>query len=485
MNGIKYCDFINGNDTTGDGSFGNPFKTIQKATAYSYYDIRVAKSPDPTPLTGTFGFTNNGTGVTGVGTLFTTELALGDFIEGADGNWWEVITITNDTTATLYKKYSGDTISGSQSRKLGVTDTGAAAAANTQVQYIGANDCNVSGGWDLSTQTQTGFTYFRQMHGTFDTRNGYGLYSTGKLRINISNLGFLRYSNGIYFTNTNVISFSNITCNSNSVNGISLASQDFGYIFNGIICCANKVNGMYLSNAAGISMTNIMLCSNGTYGAALIGSGIDVVDITSKSQTYGVSFPPDTKVLGTMVTSGNTYPLTYSGNVYINKLIYSEATIIGTQTDSANNRLHINDVMGYSRIFTDSANVVSRSATGGGTGKEWVLSVTSEVRTINYPLFLPIAKVAVISGSLVTVTCYFKKTATSIAGALRCRYGQVTWSEAAQNIVVNCPNDTNRNQVTLQFTPTESGIVEIEALAWYVSSAAQSVIVDDIAVSQA
>jgi hypothetical protein len=51
--------------------------------------------------------------------------------------------------------------------------------------------------------------------------------------------------------------------------------------------------------------------------------------------------------------------------------------------------------------------------------------------------------------------------------------------------VATCPDDTNRNQVTLTFTPTEAGVVEVEALAWYVSSTTQSVIVDDIEITQA
>jgi hypothetical protein len=68
---------------------------------------------------------------------------------------------------------------------------------------------------------------------------------------------------------------------------------------------------------------------------------------------------------------------------------------------------------------------------------------------------------------------------------LRVRYGQINWSDAAEDIIVNCPDNTNRNQVTLTFTPTEAGVVEIEALAWYVSSTTQSVIVDDIEITQA
>jgi len=77
-------------DTTGDGSASNPWKTITKAstTRAAGDEVRVEKSPDPTALTGTTAWTLNGTAVTGTGTLFSTELAIGDFISAPDGGWY-------------------------------------------------------------------------------------------------------------------------------------------------------------------------------------------------------------------------------------------------------------------------------------------------------------------------------------------------------------------------------------------------------------
>ena len=140
---------------------------------------------------------------------------------------------------------------------------------------------------------------------------------------------------------------------------------------------------------------------------------------------------------------------------------------------------------GYSYVYSNYATANSQAATAGGTGKEWKLAITDAARGTIYPFYIPIARVAVASSGKVTVKVYFKKSGTGIAGALRCRYGQITWSDAAQDIIVTCPNDTSRNQVTLEFTPTEAGVVEIEAGAWYVSSTSQTVIVDDIEITQA
>ena len=181
---IKYCSWLTGDDTNGTGTAANPYKTITKASTglTGGDEVRVAKSPEPTNLTGTTAWTLNGTTVTGTDTLFTTELARGDFISAPDGNWYEVITITSNTSATLYKKYPSASASGHSSQKLGVTDTGAAAGSTTSVQTVSASgtssaNLKISGGWDLSTQTQTGQTWFRQMHGTFNKRYGYVLLS--------------------------------------------------------------------------------------------------------------------------------------------------------------------------------------------------------------------------------------------------------------------------------------------------------------------
>ena len=59
---IVYCDYLAGNDTSGDGSASNPYKTITTASLYATgygNEVRAAKSPAHTVLSGTVTFTNN------------------------------------------------------------------------------------------------------------------------------------------------------------------------------------------------------------------------------------------------------------------------------------------------------------------------------------------------------------------------------------------------------------------------------------------
>lgn len=494
---VYWVDYIKGDDGNAGTDPALPKKTITSATTSRTGgdEIRVAKSPDAVALTGTVGFENNSTAVTGSGTAFTTQLVIGDFILAPDGQYYEVVTITNDTAAVLYKKYPGSTQSGFSSSNLGVISTGEAAATTTAVQTVsssGTSDASrlkVSGGWDLSSQTQTGQTYFRQMHGTFANRYGYGLYFSNKSYTEISRLHFLRYYYGINYEGGGNHKCISPVCSSNII-GLYLNTSNNNVLISPV-CCSNNYRGIAFYDGCGNLCTSPVCNSNGYSGLFFERSSNNNVLISPicKSNGNGVECNDSNNdhVLETLTTSGNNNAIVNNRGVnYINKASIAEATKVSGFTDYANSRLFINNMGGYSYIYTDNGNIVSQDATAGGTGKEWKLSPTSSKRSSDYPLDLSIAKVAVASGAQVTVTCYFKKShASSIAGALRCKYGQIAWSEAAEDIISNCPSDTNRNQVTLQFTPTEAGVVEIEALAWYVSAADQSVIVDDISVTQA
>ena len=448
---VVYCSWATGDDTTGNGSAGAPYKTITKAsTGRSAGDeVRVEKSPDPTALTGTTSWTLNSTAVSGTNTLFTSELVLGDFISAPDGQYYEIITISSDTSATLFKKYPSATASGHSSQKLGVTDTGAAASSSTQVQTVNSSGNSsaklyISGGWNLSIQTQTWQTYFRQMHTTFNNRYGYGLYLNSKSYTDISRLHFLRYNYGIYYSSSNNNSCTSPVCNSNNSYGIDYSSSNNN------------------------SCTSPVCNSNGGYG----------IHYYSSNNNF---------IYGTFASSGNSSAAIYcdNGANFIAKASLAESTKATGFTNYADSRIYINDMGGYSYIYTDSGNIVNQAATAGGTGKEWKFSPTSSSRGSFYPLILPIARFAVASSGKVTVKVYFKKSGTGVAGGLRCKCGQIAWSDGSNDITVTCPDNTNRNQVTLEFTPTKAGVVEVEALAWYVSSTTQTVIVDDIAISQA
>ena len=269
---IIYTDYINGDDSTGDGSAGNPYKTITQGSAglTGGDEVRVAKSPADTALTGTLGFTAGSTDVTGSGTTFTTELAIGDFVKGGDGQYYEIVTITDNTNAVLFKVYPGTTGAGVTGYKLGITSTGEAATTTVYVQTVSvsgssvASRLKISGGWDLTGPTQDGQTYFRQMHSTFTNRYGCGLYCNYKNFLEIERLHFLRYYAGIKFSTTNSL-ITSVMCCSNYNRAIQIYGKN--NIISSPICNSNATNGVGIS-FDGSSSDNIVsspICNSNSY----------------------------------------------------------------------------------------------------------------------------------------------------------------------------------------------------------------------------
>ena len=87
---IYYVDLVSGNDSTGDGSSGNPYKTHNKvATLWSTGDeLRLAKTSAPSSVgSGNIVFTDGSTTVTTSVSLVGT-VAVGDYIgkPSATGN---------------------------------------------------------------------------------------------------------------------------------------------------------------------------------------------------------------------------------------------------------------------------------------------------------------------------------------------------------------------------------------------------------------
>lgn len=472
---VVYCDWATGNDSTGDGSHSNPYKTIDKASTglTGGDEVRVAKSAAPTALTGTISITHGSTSVTGSGTAFLSQLVAGDFIE-AGGYWWEVVTVTNNTSATLYRSYGGTTVSGVASRKLGVTSTGASAASTTVIQTVSAsgtagNNLVVSGGWDLATQTRDGETWFRQMHGTFNNRWGIGLTIANKSYVEVKYLNFLRYNDGL-----------------------RALTDVFFCVFSDITACSCATRGMSIAICKACQFTRIAAISNANTGIRTSSANCIFRDIVCMGNQSGFEHAADATANGYNNVIFDIYAQrnlsadirVASGNLRCYRATLLTTTKVVMGGANANDCLTIDSLNGGgAQTWTDGGNIIQQAASAGGTGMEWAFNVTSSTRSSLYPLKMVVAAVAVDSGALVTVNLYFKKSGTGIAARLLCRGGQI--AGVSSDVSSTCPDDTSRNQVTITFTPSAAGVVEIEVEAWYVSSTSQSVIIDDIEITQA
>ena len=294
---INYCDYATGNDSTGDGSAGNPYKTIDKASTglTGGDEVRCAKSPAPTALSGTLTFTDGSASVATSANL-TGVLAAKDLIslnptgDHAGETWWEISSLTS-TTITLTSTYKGAGGTGT-GYKLGVTDTGTAAESTTVIQQVSSSGSSghlikVSGGWNLSgTPAQDGYTWFYQ---SGSNKYGYGLQlsSKGYINLDFSRVGFLRYDRGIYLYLSSNNTITSPTCNSNNY-GIYLNSSSNNTITSPI-CNSNSSYGIYLYLSSNNTITSPTCNSNSSRGIYLSSSyNITITSPTCNSNSYGI-----------------------------------------------------------------------------------------------------------------------------------------------------------------------------------------------------
>lgn len=421
------------------------------------------------------------------------------------------------------------------------TDLAAVSTDNVQsIQENGTpeNHYYYEGGWNILTTEQDGETFFDGLSG-----NGNGIESS-KFYINYNLLNFYRYRAGIFFNGCQYNTITYISNLNNNNYGLYCYKSYSSAFYNEIIEITNVCNnnyGIFLTNycnnifgtisninnnnAVGLTISanshlnlidtinnvnNNKLSgldlggygceiktignadNNGTIGIAFSNAKnnkIGKIGSASYNTLYGIHFSFSDKIfIGTVTTTGNGTSAFYTAgdDIFIHKATVGEETsVITAFVVNHDDKLFINKINGYSRIWMEYADIISQDASAGGTGLEWKISITNVARSIYYPVVLSIAKIAVIADKLVTVKAYFKKSQNAdLEAILACKGGQIAGVVA--DVIDTCPSDTARNELEITFTPTEAGVVEIEAWAYWLENVAdENVIIDDVSVIQA
>jgi parallel beta-helix repeat protein len=182
---VIYVDLVSGDDTTGDGTAGTPYKTLNKADGIvnGPHDIRVAKTTAAATVGAatTFGWANNSVSVS-TSTDLTGVLATGNYIgkptatgNGAVETFYRIASITS-TTITLVNRYYGTTGNTTGALQITPVTTGPAAGNAMTVTVAGHT---VSGGWNLAgSPTQDGETWVKSNNANWATTVKYFFSNT-------------------------------------------------------------------------------------------------------------------------------------------------------------------------------------------------------------------------------------------------------------------------------------------------------------------
>lgn len=347
------------------------------------------------------------------------------------------------------------------------------------------------GGYNTSTTTQDGETLY-------DGQNSksYGVVWSSISYTKPNWLGTVRYQYGFYGTG-------NGSSNNNPQNLRAIANE-YGFHFVsshkvyawelGTLRANNNYRtGIVLQGSLWKQTSGTYLISHGAVygpeGVSISGLSFNLANIISKNNAqYGVNISASNTRVGSVETADNNSGSISLSNVvynpYIGNLTYSEATPVFFSYDYEN-RLSVGKIAGVDtfKTFIGIGTVLGETTVRHtASGYAWKFNPTHSGLSASWPLYMKIAEVAVNPNAQVTVKAWMRRSNTGLTLSLVCRGGQI--AGVANDVISSMTAGADTwEEVQIQFTPTEAGVVEIEV--WAYGGTSYSGYVDDMTITQA
>lgn len=365
---------------------------------------------------------------------------------------------------------------------------GSGAANTVRDNGLYGSPINYSGGWDTGSNIQNGTTIYDGQIGS-----GSGLYCS-RVYNTFTHFHATRYQSGFRFEDAG--SFKNTVtditathCNEYGVvlsecseNTVTSANANYCNVGVRFSSCTNNT-------VASISALN---CYTGVDFSASLNNTVQ--SLTAEYCDTGAAFyatATGNELQAGAFTNCDKGVVTYGGLNYgrdltfssCNENVYAYPAARSRRFDSKNH-----NGTGQNYLFDAGVEVVSAPTTrSGGAGLMWGITLTNPLgpyRDEGWPFYLPIAQVPVEANYLVTASLWMKKTdSTDIAASFICKGGQI--AGVTTDVETVKASDIAWQNVTITFTPTERGVVELGAKVWFVTSTPETVYIDDITISQA
>lgn len=426
-------------------------------------------------------------------------------------------------TAATYRGYAGTTETVTAYKRETIkTALGAISTTSVQVQ----NDSGTAaggyiyyeGGWDRTDMsTQTLETWFDGGNGL-----GIGIANTNQNYWSLNKVSFVRYAKAVNYNGGNFTILDNIHANNCSPvagTGVIHFQSCYGNVINTIYSISYNTGtasgtGLYMQTTvaqltvahvyhfdgnSGPAMTNgvvggtVRSCvysdlnfnNNGgtglqwNGGSECIVKGMTAKNGGASAMVFGGC---DGNIVYDLVSSGNlNYGFAINGgrNYLVNASI-AESTEAST-TNGVDGYVHSqkhDTTTDNTQIFTDFGRISSTaSVRHTASGVAWQMAVTNVNRTSGYPLRLSLATIMCEANKLFTFTAWFRRDNTGMTGRLMCKGGQISGVSADVSATTAAAVDT-WEQLTISFTPTVTGGVEITAEAY--GGSTYNLYVDDL-----
>lgn len=346
-----------------------------------------------------------------------------------------------------------------------------------------ASPCIISGGWnstDMTTQNLGDASYYSGRN----CKSNFAVYTSSTKWSTLDKINLVRYAMGVQFSSSAISSIGNVLQNMEILSCSSQVIVTFpvGITLNNIFA-HNIANTMGLDiSTGGGKFTNITSCNNGTGIAINAGSvGATYKNIVCRNNaTWGLNLT-GSHTIRNLTTSGNTAGgISNQSTSYLYDSVLSDSLPISSaEIQDYIIYSHNHNSVGNHLIFTGALTVTNDiTERRTASGYCWKAVLVSSGRTSINPSFFKVATIAVTENKLLTAKIWVKRTNTGLNTKFICRGDQIT----------GVPNDVSSSavgvinvyeQLTISFTPTVSGVVELE-LQFYATVANYICYVDDM-----
>jgi hypothetical protein len=215
--------------------------------------------------------------------------------------------------------------------------------------------------------------------------------------------------------------------------------------------------GAYCINAISSTVSIDNFIANGNTGPYLIFNQTNSI-ININSGTLGNIAP---NLNGFTSFSYNNVGIVNFSNVtgipvYPPYLNYPYLLTFTNCTDTSSN------ILNYSTDILTYKTSKDTSIYHGTTGTSWKLEQLSSNISQYIPIQFSAAKIAVLANKLVTISLWFKNSASTITGQLVCPGYQLSGTD----VVATTSTSTDWQKLTISFTPTTEKVIEIFAYAY-------------------
>jgi hypothetical protein len=354
-------------------------------------------------------------------------------------------------------------------------------------------------GWnrtDMSTRTGESW---------FDGRNGFGFgnysYYLAGGNFTVDRACFVRFYYGLFLPGNMYSIATNCHCNNCDQFGL-YPREHIRFTYDTIYCCYNGAGGVFAFNQLGQStLRNMVVCSNNGPGITYYNALSNTLDtFTIKNNINGISIIQAHNLTANNGTISDSWQYGVDNNSLGHSNVFKNVTFSTNTTASHRSNTggpsyFINCAMndttevgiaspGYgsnSKVFShnhdQTANLhyiwcdfgliySTTSVRYSNNGIAWAMAPTNvNVRSINFPLDLSLATVAVSANSQVTIKAWMRRSAFGLVMRLRVKGGQIAGVTNDVTGYMTAAANT-WEQVSLSFTPTEAGVVEILAECW-------------------